>query len=79
MARVWVVLPGGRTKRFKAPQVRHHCRKRRKGRPAVGVGLCYRENEARRARRGMNAQLRRALREAGSLEDVALAPPRSWR
>jgi hypothetical protein len=32
MARVWVILPGGRVKRFKAPQVRHNCRKRRKGR-----------------------------------------------
>ena len=78
MARVWVVLPGGRVKPFKAPQVRHRCRKRRKGRPALGVGLCYPVNEARQERRGMNAQLRRALREASSLEDVALAPPRCW-
>jgi hypothetical protein len=79
MARVWVVLPGGRIKRFKAPQVRHDCRKRRKGRPAVGVGLCYPLNEARRVRRLMEVQLRRGLREAASLEDVTPhVPSRGW-
>lgn len=61
MARVWIVLPGGRITRFKARQSRHDCRKRRRGRPAVGVGLCYPVNEARRERRRLRAELRRAL------------------
>ena len=79
MARVWVVLPGGRVKRFKAPQVKHDCRKKRHGRPAVGVGLCYHRNEARQVRRFMNEQLRRALREAASFEDVSvIVPPSLW-
>jgi hypothetical protein len=77
MARVWVVLPGGRVKRFKRSQVMHDCRRRKKGRPAVGVGICYPLNEARRARRLMNAQLRRAWREAASLEDVGVVVPRA--
>jgi hypothetical protein len=76
MARVWVVLPGGRVKRFKRPQVMHDCRRRKKGRPAVGVGICYPLNEARRVRRLMNAALRRAWREAEALEEVDVAVPR---
>jgi hypothetical protein len=77
MARVWMVLPGGRIKPFKRPQVKHDCRRRRRGRPAVGVGPCYPLNIARQARRVMNRQLRRAVREAESLEEVFLII--SWR
>ena len=80
MARVWLALPGGRLKRFKDRQARHDCRKRRHGRPALGVGICYPVNEARRVRRFLTAQLRRAVRAAPDLEDIALVvPPRHGR
>ena len=77
MARVWVALPGGRLKRFKSPQVRHDCRKRRHGRPAVGTGFCYRRNLARAERRYLNAQLRAAGRAPAAFAELALlgAPP----
>lgn len=79
MARVWLMMPGGRAERFKGPQVRHDCRKRRAGRPALGVGYCYPLNEAREARRFMKARLRRGLREAAVLDDVdVVAPPRGY-
>ena len=71
MPRVWVVLPGGRVTRFKAPQVRHHCRKRRRGRPAVGVGLCYPLNEARQVRRRASGEPVLSKREREVLTLVA--------
>ena len=77
MARVWVVVPGGRTKRFRNRQARCGCSKRRKGRPALGRGICHPINEARAARRRMDAQLRRAVRAWGSVEEFGLqVPPR---
>jgi hypothetical protein len=74
---LWEVLPGGRIKRFQNRQVRHHCRKRRRGRPAIGKGLCYRVNVARAQRHYLAAQLRQLSYDASSLDDFALVVPSS--
>lgn len=74
---VWEALLGGRLKRFQNRQVRHHCSKRRRGRPAVGKGLCYRVNVARAQRHYLEAQLRRLSYDDSSLEDFALVIPAS--
>lgn len=71
----WTVRPGGRIVRFRNRQARHGCSRRKKGRPAVGNGLCYGVNAARAARHDMNAQLRRQLRDSDELDDVALVVP----
>jgi len=72
----WDVLHGGRVKRFRNRQVRHHCSKRRHGRPAVGRGLCYRVNQARAIRRALAAQLRAAGHNVELLEEFAFVVPR---
>jgi hypothetical protein len=74
---VWEILPGGRIKRFQNRQVRHDCSKRRRGRPAVGKGLCYRLNVARAQRRYLEAQLRQVGYDESSLEDFVLVIPSS--
>jgi hypothetical protein len=76
---VWEVLPGGRIKRFQNRQVRHHCSKRQRGRPAIGKGLCYRVNVARAQRHHLDAQVRQLGYDESSLEDFALVTPGSSR
>ena len=72
---IWIVRPGGRIVRFRNRQARHRCSRRRKGRPAVGNGLCYGVNAARAARHDMNAQLRRQVRDGIALHDITLVVP----
>lgn len=66
----WIVLPGGRIVRFRNRPVRHHCGRRRRGRPALGYGPCYPLNGARHIRRASRAALRRAWSEAAELEQI---------
>jgi hypothetical protein len=79
---VWIVLPGGNCKRFQNRQTRHHCGKRRKGRPRVGYGLCCGHDECpgRVERRFLKTQLRKAERSELGLEEIGcVAPPRGAR
>ena len=79
MAKIWMVMPGGRVKQFKSPQVWHDCRKRRHGRPSVGHGPCYRVNEARWLRRRLRAELRRAAGSSAALGELAAGVVRAPR
>jgi hypothetical protein len=62
--RAWIVLPGGRLKRFRNRRTRHNCGKRRKSRPRVGYGLCHgrEESGSRVERRLRRADLQKAVR-----------------
>lgn len=72
---VWIVIPGGRITRFRNRPTLHSCRRKRHGRPAVGLGLCYNRNVARHIRRVANGRLARAIREGSEPDftDVDMA------
>lgn len=78
----FVLLPGGRVKRFRNRQARCNCSKKTPGRPGLTRGICH--GAGRRPARALRIRESQALREFRSRGfDLELAEdfvaPTSWR